>query len=358
MGRELRKSARLASHSHERAHVVLLDLAIMTFIRKRWRKLLAISLPIATLVVVGIICWAGAEIASPSRRALMDYHREYLDHPATHGLTIGKFTASDGTPCLVCTPAPSGTLAERGALIRQQLTARGLTLEAPGKIIGTLVLLHGRKGRKEDYLPIAERLCAAGFRCIIPDLPAHGDHPTNIATYGVREAGLPERILGEASRKFSFNPHPAGLIGMSMGGSVAMHASGLPNSPWNALAVICSFDSFPAVIEGQASRHLGTTLGRCWAAGAGTIYHMISGVHLADIQPGSHAPRLTIPTLVAHGPDDRIIAISSGQRLFDSLPSSISKKWVEVPAAGHDNILITSYPIYADIAEWMLRNVK
>jgi hypothetical protein len=32
-------------------------------------------------------------------------------------------------------------------------------------------------------------------------------------------------------------------------------------------------------------------------------------------------------------------------------------KWIEVPGAGHDNVLTTTYPIYADIAGWMLRHV-
>jgi hypothetical protein len=32
-------------------------------------------------------------------------------------------------------------------------------------------------------------------------------------------------------------------------------------------------------------------------------------------------------------------------------------KWIEVPGADHDNVLITTYPIYAGIAGWMLRHV-
>ncbi|RYD40465.1 MAG: hypothetical protein EOP85_14205, partial [Verrucomicrobiaceae bacterium] len=163
----------------------------MKFLHKRWRHLL-ISLSLLTVVcVAGIVWWAGSEIASPPRRGLMDYHEEFLADAAARGVRIEKFTASDGTPCLVCTPLSDGTTGERGAKIRQQLTGRGINLPPAGTTSGTLVLLHGRKGRKEDYLPIAERLCASGFRCIIPDLPAHGEHPTGTVTYGVREAGIP-----------------------------------------------------------------------------------------------------------------------------------------------------------------------
>ncbi|MES2659081.1 MAG: alpha/beta fold hydrolase [Verrucomicrobiota bacterium] len=330
----------------------------MKFLRNRWRFILLSTVLLILLTATGLVFWAGSEIASPTRRGLQDFHREFLSNPAAHGLVIDRFTASDGTPCLVCTPDPSGNLGDRGKKIRQQLTTRGLKLTPSGGIIGTLVLVHGRKGRKEDYLPIAERLCAAGFRCVIPDLPAHGDHPATLATYGVREAGLPARVLAEAARKFAFAPQPAGLLGMSMGGSVSVHAADLPDAPWKALAVICSFDSFPKVIEGQASYYIGPTLGPWWAEGTDLVYHWKSGIHLADIQPHRHAASITLPTLIAHGTADRVSSITCGKCLHDSLPAATPKQWIEIPGAGHDNVLITVYPIYADIAEWMLRHVR
>ena len=330
---------------------------VMKSIISRWRFIL-ISIPLLIcLAAAGLAYWSGSEIASPTRRGLQDFHREFLTNPAAHGFTIESFTASDGTPCLVCTPHPSGNLGDRGNKIRHQLTNRGLTLEPAGRIIGTLVLVHGRKGRKEDYLPIAARLCAAGFRCVIPDLPAHGDHPATLATYGVREAGLPARVLDEAARKFAFDPEPAGLLGMSMGGSVSMHAAASPDAPWKALAVICSFDSFPKVIEGQASHYVGNTLGPIWARGTDLVYHSKTGLHLSDIQPHRHAASIKIPTLIAHGTTDRVSSITCGKCLFDSLPATTPKRWIEIPDAGHDNVLITAYPIYADIVEWMLRHV-
>lgn len=303
----------------------------MNPIRRRWRPILISIVLLILLAVAGLILWAGSEIASPTRRGLQDFHREFLSNPATHGLQIEKFTASDGTPCLVCTPDPSRNLGDRGTKIRQQLTARGLVLKPAAQIIGTLVLVHGRKGRKEDYLPIAERLCASGFRCVIPDMPAHGDHPATIATYGVREAGLPARVLDESAKYFHFDPQPAGLLGMSMGGSVSVHAADLPDAPWKALAIISSFDSFPKVIEGQASRHIGTTLGPLWARSTDLVYHWKSGIHLADIQPAKHAASIRIPTLIAHGTTDHVSAIARGKCLYDSLPASTPKKWIEIP---------------------------
>ncbi len=329
--------------------------AILNFTRHHWRGILVTQFLVIVLTASGMILWAGSEIASPSRRPVMDYHREFLSNPAAHGLRIDRFTASDGTPVLVC--SPTATLGDRGEIIRRQLTARGLTLPPVGTVSGTIVLCHGRKGRKEDYLPIAGRLCAAGFRCVIPDLPAHGDHPEGIATYGVSEAELPARVLDEASRKFAFEQQPAGLLGMSMGGSVAVHAAALPDAPWKALVVISSFDSFPAAIQGQASRYVGTALGPLWASATAVVYQWKSGIPLSDIQPHHHAASIRIPTLIAHGTGDRVIPMASGRRLFESFPDTTPGKWQEIPGADHDNVLITSYPIYADIAEWMILHV-
>lgn len=322
------------------------------------RRNVAITTAVLMIFLIPTIMafWAGTEIASPPRRELMDYHRDFLANQSAHGICIDRFSTSDGTPCLLV--APGGVPAERGRIIRQQLADRELALATFGEITGTLVLSHGRKGRKEDYLPIAERLCAVGFRCVIPDLPGHGDHPTDIATYGLREAGLPARVLDEASRKYGFEKHPAGLMGMSMGGSVAVHAANQPDAPWNALVIVASFDSFSSVIEGQAARYSGVTLGPIWAGATDTVYHWKSGIWLENIQPARHAVSIRIPALIAHGTADDVVSIDAGRRLFGSLPADISKKWVEIPGAGHDNVLVTKYPIYADIAEWMIRHVK
>jgi pimeloyl-ACP methyl ester carboxylesterase len=310
----------------------------------------------AVAIPAGMAFWAGSEIASPPRRGLMDYHRDFLTSQDAHGIRIDRFSASDGTPCLVVNPA--GSPGERGSIIRKQLAERGFTLLPFGAITGTLVLAHGRKGRKEDYLPIAERLCAAGFRCVIPDLPAHGDHPADIATYGLREAGLPALVLDEASRKYGFDKHPAGLMGMSMGGSVAVHAANQPDAPWKALVVVASFDSFNSAIHGQAVRHAGFTLGSLWADASDTVYRWKSGVSVGKIRPFLHAGNIRIPTLIAHGTADDVVSMDSGHRLYEAFPATTVKKWVEIPDAGHDNVLVTNYPIYAEIAGWMMLHVR
>ena len=322
------------------------------------RRLLLLVSVLLVVTAAALTWWAGTELASPARRPLQDYHLEFLSSPSDNGMLVEKFTLADGTPCLICLPDPAGTLGTRGRTLRDQFARRGLPLAPAGQIHGTLVLAHGRKGRKEDYLPIAERLCAVGFRCLMADMPAHGDHPAPLIFYGVREAGLPARILAEASEKFTFAPQPAGLLGMSMGGSVAMYSAGEPDAPWKALAIISSFHAFRPAMDLQASRMAGSWLGKPWAAGAAWMYEWKTGLSLSAVQPHECAARLKIPTLILHGTDDKIVPMESGRQLYAALPAGIEKQWVEIPTADHHNVLITEFPVYATIAEWMLKWVR
>lgn len=322
------------------------------------RKALLYILLLLLLAAGAVTWWAGSELAHPGRRPLQDYHTEYITHPTEHGMVIKKFTLQDGTPCLLCEPIPDGQLGKRGQVIREQFAQKQIPLKPVGEILATLVLNHGRKGRKEDYLPIAERLCAVGFRCLMGDMLAHGESPHPHVFYGVKEADLPARLLNEAAQQFGFPPQPAGLLGMSMGGSVAMHATGEAKAPWKALVIISSYHAFLPAMELQASRLAGGFLGKPWALTAAQVYQWKTGMPLNEVRPEDYAAKLTIPTLILHGTDDRIVPLESGKKLYQALPANIEKQWVEIPSADHHNVLITEYPVYATVAEWMLKYVK
>jgi hypothetical protein len=150
-----------------------------------------VVLRVFAVIAMGIavtIWMAASELIAPERRSLQEYHREWLEHAAAHGLVIKRFdTAAARTPCLLVEPDAVAGPAERGRRLRDQLGELGHKLAPYGAVKGTLVLLHGRKGRKEDLLPVAERFCAAGFRCIMPDLPAHGENPIATVRFGTAE---------------------------------------------------------------------------------------------------------------------------------------------------------------------------
>lgn len=328
---------------------------VVPFLLPHWRRkpiqfLTAIFLPLIALTC-GVLWWWGHEIAAPRRRALQDYHKEFLQNPAAHGVTLQRFRLDDGTPALLLEPLPGGQLGTRGLKIREQLRPEF----PPGDVLATLVLVHGRGGRKEDGLLIAERFCAVGFRCLLPDMPAHGEHPARAATYGLREANLPGRVLTAASQQFQFSRHPAALFGISMGGSVVMHAATEPEENWTAVVVISSFDRLDATLEENLRARSGPLAVPLQRSVLSWVYRADTGIDLAEIRPDLRSAELTIPILVAHGTADQIIPIQAGRRLFEAVPASVPKTWIEVPGAGHDHVLVTDFPLYATVAEWLLR---
>lgn len=303
--------------------------------------------------------WSAAEIVRPSRRTLEPHHRDFLEHPEAHAMRLRAFESDDHTPCLLCEPLPGAGLAERGARLTTEL-ARLHGIQAPphGTILGTIVLLHGRHGRKEDNLPIAERFCAAGFRCILPDLPGHGDHPAALALYGLAENHIPSTALATAGRRFGFAPHPSGLWGISMGGSVAVHACAAAPSEWDALVIVASFDRLEPVIQRQADEWLGPWFGPVLFIGTERWFQVLSGGHrLSDIAPVTQAASLHLPVLIAHGTDDPLIPAEAAHQLYDAIPGT-QKRLVNVGAGTHGNVLITPQPLYAEMAAWFVRSMS
>lgn len=326
---------------------------------KRMLVRLGVWLVLLTGVLFGVIVWwCASEIAEPGRRAVNPASQEFFEETSLAGFTVEKFESSDGMPCLVCTPKPMPAFSKKGKTIRGQLLEKEMTLVPSGKVIGTLLILHGRTGMKEDYLAVAERFCAVGFRCIIPDLPGHGANKQRFTTYGVLEAPMVLKCYEEAADKFGFSREPSMMLGQSMGGAYAVQVAALEKSPFQAMVVVSSFEKLQTVVRGETSELLGGLVG---AAVSGSVEHVFSwktGVRISEINTAEKAPNIRIPTLVIHGESDQTIPVASGKKLYHSFPADLEKQWLVVPEAGHNNILITDYPLYATMAEWFLKYLK
>ncbi|MGE9266682.1 MAG: alpha/beta hydrolase, partial [Verrucomicrobiales bacterium] len=251
------------------------------------------------------------------------------------------------------TPSP------KGQILRQQIAELGHPLPRLGSIHANLVLLHGRKGRKEDLLPIAERYTALGFRCLIPDLPAHGDSPLPHSQYGsgTFERDLPARLLAELATRHHFDPAPAYLWGLSMGGSFAIHAASQPASPFEKIIVLSSFDQLDGVLTDNAARYLGPFLARHFIAALRQICRARSDFDPAEVRPADRADRLTQPTLVLHGTADQFVATSRGEALHRALASP-QKRFLPITDATHDNPLTTPQAVHAAIMEFLLSSTQ
>jgi len=323
------------------------------------KALIAAAVLLAVVAAVGLAVWgASGDLAAPARRPLQAYHAELLRDSAARGLAVRKFSClRDTSACLLVEPDASTGPTPRQRQLRAQLRARGLALPVYGNVQGTLVLLHARKGRKEDLLPVAERFAAAGFRCLIPDLPAHGESRTRTTKFAAdaAESRLPAQLLAEARSKFALPREPAGLWGLSMGGAYAIRAAADEPKLWSSVVVVSSFDSLDGVVNDQLAPWVGplapqaaVTLERVVAARGGT--------HISQVSPLTWAPGVRAPTLVVQGEQDELISMERAQRLFDAF--SAEKRFVAVPGAKHANVLRTDMPLYATMAEWFVRTLQ
>jgi pimeloyl-ACP methyl ester carboxylesterase len=322
------------------------------------RMLAAAAIMLGLAAATGFAVWsASGELAAPSRRPLQEYHRELLRDPAAHRLTVRSFPCLRGTSaCLLVEPDASNGPTARAKRLRAQLRARDLALPVYGNAQGSLVLLHGRKGRKEDLLPVAARFAAAGFRSVIPDLPAHGDSAVSTLKFAADplESELPARALQETRRKFSLPDEPAGLWGISMGGAYALRAAAASPQLWRSVVVVSGFDTLDGVVQDRLAGWVGS-----FAPGAtGTLERVVAargGGQISQVRPLAWAASVQAPALVVHGERDEVVAIARAQRLFDAFEGN--KRFIPVPGAGHANVLRTDMPLYATMAEWFVRTM-
>lgn len=302
------------------------------------------------LLVLCAVCWLiSGRIVSPERKMIEPWHGEWLQRPERHGIAIQPCVAGD-VPCLIVTPDSRSGPAARGRMIRQQVEVE---LPAFGEVIAHVVLLHGRNGRKEDMLPVAERFCAVGFLCVLPDLPAHGDSRSQLVHYGAgkEEDGFAGTVLDKVEAEWGLQRCPRAVWGMSMGGAFAVQSAS-EDHRWFGIIVVSSFDAMESVLRSKLSGIPAIDSGLISAINYGVTVR--KGPNPDRVRPVDWAAKVKSPVLLLHGDCDTFIPIESGARLLDGFASE-DKMFVPVSGGGHGDVLITPAPTYALMVDWLLR---
>ena len=294
------------------------------------------------------------EIFAPERRPLYSFHLERVNNPAEFGLGLREHYCIGGkVSCVLVEPDAIAGPGRRGKVLREQLVERGVAIRPYGEVQGTIVMLHGRNGRKESLLAVAERFVAAGFRCLIMDLPAHGQSKAGRLSFGSSEfeRQLPAQVLFEMREVFGLPKQPVFLWGMSMGGSFALSTARNDNS-WAGIIVVSSFARLDELLANYIQpqhRHFAGVLLKALDITRGFQGKPI----VSAINPERWATKVSVPTLVVHGDRDYYVPMEHGQRIFNALPGD-DKQWLVVPGGGHRGVLSTPMQLYAAMSEWML----
>jgi pimeloyl-ACP methyl ester carboxylesterase len=181
-----------------------------------------------------------------------------------------------------------------------------------------VLMLHGNGENLETmrWSGIYEQFAELGAAVVALDYPGYG-----------RSAGSPdeESIAGAARAAWrevvarAGATRPRVVVGWSLGAAVAAGLAAaepasvdalLLLSPWARLSEVAALH-FPSWIVAPLLRDRYDTL--------------------------AAATRVRCPTLVVHGGHDSLIPAAQGRRVFEALPEP--KRWVEVPGAGHNDLL-------------------
>lgn len=199
----------------------------------------------------------------------------------------------------------------------------GLMLDAyyapprPGRPV--VVVAHGVGANRDDCLPYARLLAAAGYGVVSFDWRGHGRSQGDHVAFGAEETRDVEGVLGFLETRPEARAAPVGVLAISMGASCfAMAADRLPPR------VRCLFLDSP---YGSLPRMLGYRLSSLGPAGflvgwtARAYSRLGLGVSLGSVEPevalAAFAPR---PVYVLHGGADQITPPVEGRRVFEAYP--------------------------------------
>lgn len=311
------------------------------FSRRFWfRRFLPASI-ILGAVAVALAAQVGVrQLTLPRRSPLEPWMAQITANPGGMGLALKPFSVAttDGLSlqAYLVDPTPKAGSTARGKTIVKALKAAGLSKPAGSPPRGTLILLHGLNGRKENMLPFAERFAAAGFRCVVYDSRAHGDSSGERVTYGARETDDLRRVLAGA-RKLA-GPQglgPVGLLGYSLGGAVSLQAQ--PDLPEvRALCSVSAFAELSPVVTTQAS-HLWNGVGTPLLPVVRMETRLQADFDPWAIRPLDAAASITCPVLLVHGSKDAIVPVDQARQLASALGSHC-RETVIIPTGTHGNV--------------------
>jgi uncharacterized protein len=309
--------------------------------RRRMTGFVLVALLIAVLGVLFVIGLGSGKLIEPQRRALEPRHHEMLAHPADHGLDLEPFAVAthDGYE-LKAILATLAKVPGRAEKTRRMAGRLELNLDKPAPApLGTVVFLHGRGGRKEDMLSLAQRFVAGGYRCVVYDARAHGSSGGFACTYGHHETRDLTSVLDHLTailKTRGENPGQICALGNSLGAAVLLQA--LPDEPRiDAAIAVSPFAALPEIVTRSTRRTIHPLIPG-WLIRAS----MYTGGRRAGFDPFAISPLramnvATTPVFFAHGALDEVIPLSHSEELHAAAPEP--KRLRIVPAGYHYNVL-------------------
>ncbi|CAA6803504.1 MAG: Unknown protein [uncultured Sulfurovum sp.] len=297
------------------------------------------------LILLQSIIWVNQEnIMHPKKRLLQRYHHEWLDKPWKHGMKIQKHFTQARTPYLLVEEDISQGVSTRQKLLKEQLPTQNINKDA-----GILVLLHGKNGRKEDLLPVAERYVALGLTCLLVDLPHHGESNLKHLYYTKKkhEQLYVDEVLDDVSKYLKVKEKKLYIWGMSLGGAFAITNVFNSKYDFQAMVLVSTFERLDKVLKEKSLRIFGDFLGTLLYEGLEKSLVFFYNFNPKEVDSTKLAKGLKLPLYMVHGEEDSLIAYEQGEELFSSFNSQQKQFYLD-KEGDHHNILITKHQFYKE----------
>ncbi|MBA2564698.1 MAG: alpha/beta fold hydrolase [Gemmatimonadetes bacterium] len=180
-----------------------------------------------------------------------------------------------------------------------------------------VIVLHGYRGNRAEVLGIGSHLWRSGFGVLLPDFRGRGGSERRRISMGAWEAtdlaAAIEWMEGEAPDV------PVGLLGYSMGGSVALMEGGR-HKLVRAIAADCAYATQAGVLSYGVQRLI--RLRGDFLLPAAALFHRgYRRPGFGEVTPIAHAAEWRGRALFFIGAGgDRTVAPSDARRLFDVAP--------------------------------------
>jgi pimeloyl-ACP methyl ester carboxylesterase len=280
---------------------------------KNLRRLLLFGLSTYLAIVVMLAVLQRSLIYLPDREPQIDPQDAGLSPGRVHTITLKTDDGLELHGWHVLPPDQSATDRKQSD---QQLA------------LGRPVVLYfsGNAGNRAWRIPEFEVFTQLGCDVCVFDYRGYGENPGSPSEeHLAADATAAWRYVTQTRR---IEPRRLILFGESLGGGVAVRLAAeqcAAGTPPGGLVLRATFSSLP-----DAAAYHYPWLPVRWL--------------LVDRYPSvQRMPQVTCPILHIHGRRDTIIPIELGKRLFDAAPpqsaSGIPKRFVELPAADHNDIL-------------------
>lgn len=313
------------------------------------------------LFLVAFAVWIGSTmLIVPKRRALEERHLDVLAVPEKYGLHLEKHEVVTNSGLTLQSILATRSTLEGDAVKTKRMEAR---LEKAGitkseKIRGTVFLLHGRGGLKENLLAVAERFVAADYRCVVYDARAHGQSEGTYCTFGKNEVIDFQDVLRFYRNLLKSRDEEIGQIcafGNSLGASVILQSLG-PDSPLDVVIASAGFAELEEIIDRSMNRKF-YSLCPDWLISLSLRFGGIrAGFSPSEIKPINTLALSTTPVFFAHGTLDEVIPVEHAKRLYAA--AAEPKRFREIPSGYHYNILASGGDdLYQEMIEFCLDQI-